>query len=71
MHMEVKKQTRFSRMTFFYAGWMAALMCAAFASHAAEITGVPSVVFTNATQAVIRWSTDVSTGSRVLRSTNS
>jgi hypothetical protein len=44
---------------------MAALAWVSFASHAAIITGGPSVEFTNATQAVIRWSTDVSTGTRV------
>ena len=51
--------------TFLFAWWMSALACAAFTSHAAGITGGPSVEFTNGTQAVIRWSTDVSTGSRV------
>jgi hypothetical protein len=44
---------------------MAALASGAFTSHAASITGGPSVEFTNGTQAVIHWSTDVSTGSRV------
>ena len=47
------------------ASWIAALACAAITSHAAGITDGPSVEFTNGTQAVIRWSTDVSTGSRV------
>jgi hypothetical protein len=51
--------------TFLYARWMGALACAVSSSYAAEITGGPSVEFTNGTQAVIRWSTDVSTGSRV------
>ena len=51
--------------TFLFAWWMAALAFTAFTSHAAGITGGPSVEFTNGTQAVIRWSTDVSTGSRV------
>ncbi len=44
---------------------MAALACGAFTSHAASLTGGPTVEFTNGTQAVIRWSTDVPTGSRV------
>ena len=44
---------------------MAVLACGALSSHAAHLTGGPSVGFTNGTQAVIRWSTDVSTGSRV------
>jgi hypothetical protein len=51
--------------TFLCAGWIAALGCAAFTGHAAGITDGPSVEFTNGTRAVIRWSTDVSTGSRV------
>ena len=63
--MKVKKQSRFRLKTFLYVWWMSALACAAFTSHAAGITGGPSVEFTNGTQAVIRWSTDVSTGSRV------
>lgn len=44
---------------------MAALACGAFTGHAARLTGGPSVEFTNGTQAVIRWSTDVPTGTRV------
>jgi hypothetical protein len=51
--------------TFLFAWWMAVLAGADFSCHAAVITEGPSVVFTNGTQAVIRWSTDVSTGSRV------
>ena len=50
---------------FLFGHWMAALACGAFTSHAASLTGGPTVEFTNGTQAVIRWSTDVSTGSRV------
>jgi hypothetical protein len=44
---------------------MAALAWTALTSQAATINGGPTVAFTNATQAVIRWSTDVSTGTRV------
>ncbi|HEY5914635.1 MAG TPA: hypothetical protein VJA21_28940 [Verrucomicrobiae bacterium] len=51
--------------TLVFGWWMAALACGTFASHAASLTSGPSVEFTNGTQAVIRWSTDVSTGSRV------
>lgn len=51
--------------TLVFGWWMAALVCGALSSHAAALTGGPSVEFTNSTQAVIRWRTDVSTGSRV------
>lgn len=44
---------------------MAALAWVSFTAQAAIITGGPTVEFTNATQAVIRWSTDVATGTRV------
>jgi hypothetical protein len=47
------------------AWWMAAVAWAALTSHAATITGGPSVEFTNGTQPVIHWTTDVSTGTRV------
>lgn len=62
---EVKKQSSFGIKAFLSAFWTGALACAALTSHAAGITSGPSVEFTNGTQAVIRWSTDVSTGSRV------
>jgi hypothetical protein len=45
--------------------WMAAQALAAFPIHAASITVGPRVEFTNGTQAVIHWTTDVSTGTRV------
>lgn len=44
---------------------MVLLAWGALSGHAAHLTGGPSVDFTNTTQAVIRWSTDISTGSRV------
>jgi len=54
------------RMRAIFCAWcMAALAGAAFTGHAASISGGPSVEFTNGTQAIICWSTDVSTGTRV------
>jgi len=52
--------------TFLSGCWMLALACGAFTGHAVSLTGGPSVEFTNGTQAVIRWSTDVSSGTRIL-----
>lgn len=46
--------------------WIGLLAWAALSSNAAQLTAGPRVEFTNNGQAVIRWSTDVSTGSRVL-----
>jgi hypothetical protein len=50
---------------FFLALWLAALACVPSPSHAASLESGPAVEFTNGTQAVIRWTTDVSTASRV------
>lgn len=63
--MHEKTQSRFRVRTILFAWWTAALAWVSFTSHAAIITGGPTVEFTNATQAVIRWSTDVTTGTRV------
>lgn len=64
-NLELERQRSFAMRTVLRAYWMAALAWAAFTGNAASVTGGPSVEFTNATQAVIRWTTDVSTGTRV------
>ena len=51
--------------TLLFGWWLVVLACGALSSQAAALTGGPSVEFTNGTQAIIRWQTDVSTGSRV------
>ncbi len=51
--------------TFLTGFWLVALACGAVTSHAAGLTAGPNVEFTNGTQAVIRWSTDVATGTRI------
>ncbi len=50
---------------FLFALWLAALTGGWLHTHAASLESGPTVEFTNGTQAVIRWSTDVSTASRV------
>ena len=55
----------YTMRTLVFGWWMAVLAYGSLSSHAAHLTGRPSVEFTDSTRAVIRWSTDVSTGSRV------
>ena len=50
---------------FFFALWLAVLTGGWLHTHGASLESGPTVEFTNGTQAVIRWSTDVSTASRV------
>ncbi len=51
--------------TFHFAVWLFALSVVRIHSHAAALESGPTVEFTNGAQAVVRWSTDVSTASRV------
>ena len=51
--------------TLFFAVWAVAMALGSFTVVAAEIKHGPGIEFTNDAQAVIRWSTDVATGSRV------
>jgi hypothetical protein len=51
--------------TLLFAIWAVAVALGAFSVSAAEITHGPRIEFTNDAQAVIRWGTDVATGSRV------
>lgn len=48
-----------------FAMWILVLACVAMVAQAAVIVSGPTVEFTNRTQPVIRWTTDVATGSRV------
>jgi len=52
-------------MRTFLWGWILSLCFGAGVSQAAGLTVGPTVEFTNGTQAVIRWSTDVPTGTRI------
>ena len=55
----------FHMRKFLFAVWLVVLAGARLHSHAASLETGPTIEFTNGTQAVIRWSTDVSTASRV------
>ena len=65
LNVESKKQSWLGIGTFLVAWSVAALAGIPWTGHAAVIKTGPTVEFTNGTQAVVRWSTDVSTGSRV------
>src|SRR5690349_9738377 len=53
----------FLLVRFFLAAWLVALIPGS--AKAAELINGPTVEFTEDTRAVVRWKTDVSTGSRV------
>lgn len=52
-------------MRIFFSCGLAVLACGVLSGGAAQLTGGPTVEFTNGAQAVIRWTTDVPTGLRV------
>ena len=54
-----------SMRIFLLRAWILCLSLETVPSQAAVLTGGPTVEFTNGTQAIIRWTTDVSTGTRI------
>ena len=50
---------------FLLRAWILCLSLETVPSQAAVLTGGPTVEFTNGTQAIIRWTTDVSAGTRI------